>query len=83
MAEFGAHRFRHKHRFNELGNDRARADQHQVVERPGIGDDEPHADLEAESSQVLPLALQIVEAVGLEHVMRLEKSVERVAGFEA
>jgi hypothetical protein len=32
--------------------------------------------------QLLPLARQIVEAVRLEHIVRLEKSIERVASAE-
>jgi hypothetical protein len=45
-----------------------------MVERPGIGDDKPHALLETEPLQVAPLALQIVEAVGLKHVRATDAS---------
>jgi hypothetical protein len=33
--------------------------------------------------QVLPFARQIIETIGLEHIVRLEKAVERVAGAKA
>ncbi len=37
---------------------------------------------ETEPPQVAPLALQVIEAVGLEYVMRLQKTVEGVARTE-
>ena len=71
MAQLVADGLRRQHLFEQLGQNAARADQHQVVERPGIGDDEPHGASEAEAFQVAALALQIFDAVGLVNLVRL------------
>jgi hypothetical protein len=51
-------------------------DQHQIIERPGVGNDEPHARSEAEPLQVVTLAFDILKGVWLEHVMCLQKLLE-------
>ncbi len=83
MRKFIVHRPGHENRLEQLGQHIDRFDQDQIIERPGIGDDKPHALLETEPLQVALLALQIVEAVGLKHVMRLQKPVEGIARAKA
>src|SRR5579859_2785389 len=53
-----------------------RPDQHQIVDRAGVGDDNPHAASEAQSFQVPLLTIEIGEDGGLEQFMGLQKSVE-------
>lgn len=60
----------------------ALSNQHQIVQRPGIGDDEPHAPLQADAAQVAPLLFQLLQRVLHEDVVRFEKAVERLARFK-
>lgn len=82
MAQLGVDRLRYEYLSEQLWKYFVLADQHQVVERAGIGDDEPHAASEAGFFQVFSVAFQVVQAVRLEHIMRLQKPIERVAGAE-
>jgi hypothetical protein len=61
----------------------ARADQHQVIERPGICDNAPHAISEAEPLQIAALSFEILYAVGLVHLVRLQEPVELVTRRQA
>jgi hypothetical protein len=42
MAQLGVHRLRYEYPLEQPWKDIALADQHQVIERPGIGANEPH-----------------------------------------
>jgi hypothetical protein len=52
------------------------------MQRPRVRDDDPHAASEAETLQVLPLPLQIVNRIGLEHPVLFEKTIELVEDLE-
>src|SRR5262249_50349996 len=83
MTQLGVHQLRHQQLSEQFWKYSALADQHQVIERTGIGDNEPHAASEAGLFEVLSVTFQIVEGVRLKHVMRLQEPVERFAGGEA
>lgn len=78
MTQFGANRFRHQHGLKELRKEFDRTDEYQVIERPGVGDDDPNT-ASAESIEGLPLTLKICEAIGLEDLMRLQEPIKLYA----
>lgn len=83
MCKFVTHSHGHENHLEQVWQDVDCVDQDQIIEGTGIGDNQPHGFLKTESLQIAPLALQIFKAVGLEHVMRLQKTVERVARSKA
>ena len=52
-------------------------DQHQIIYRPSIGDDNPHL-LKTQTFQVFALALQILQCVLFVYAMGLEKPVKLI-----
>lgn len=66
-----------------LGQKLDLTDEHQVVQRPGVGDDDAHFASNAEPVQVLPVALELGRGHGFVEAARLEKAVQRGAGREA
>ena len=65
------------------GKNIALSNQHQIVQRPGIGDNEPHVPLKADAAQVAPLLFQILKRIFHEYFMSLQETVERLARFKA
>ena len=58
-------------------------DQDKVVQRTGIGNDEPYRSSESKTRKVIPLVIQVVERERGEEAMGLEESVHRWSGPEA
>ena len=56
--------------------------QDQVVDRPGIGDDEPQR-LESQLFQSVTIPLEVFHGVVFVHAMGLEESIEPVPGSKA
>jgi hypothetical protein len=83
MAELVINRSRHQDLLEQFRQYLDRVNQYKIIDRPGIGDDEPHGLSESEPFQVSPLAREVVEAVRLEHIMGLEEAIEGVAGTKA
>jgi hypothetical protein len=83
MRKFIAHRLGHENRLEQLWQQVDCFDQNQIVDGPVSATTSRMRLSETEPPQVAPLALQIIKAVGLEHVMRLQKTVEGVARTEA
>jgi hypothetical protein len=67
----------------ELEQDFALADQDEIVDRPGIGDDDRHRLSQPEPAQILAVAFEILDLIFNKDAVRLEKSVKRRAGREA
>ncbi len=82
VAEFRSHHLGCEHRAEQPGEEVDLSDEHQVVERTGIGDD-PHATSEAEAVERLLLSLDVDQRVGLEHAVLLEEAIQLGAYLEA
>jgi hypothetical protein len=74
---------RNENPFKQRGQEVDFVDQQQVVERPCIGDDQPHALSKSEPLQIASLPPQIVQAVRLEYAVALQEAVQLIAGRKA
>ena len=82
VGEFILHHLWYEHPLEWLWQQLDVAGQHEVMERPGIGDDQQHAGSEAEPLQVAAVALQIVCRVCAEDAVPGQKLIELGAGGE-
>ena len=82
MVEFVAHLGWDQHFVHQGGDDPDFADQHEVVQRSGVGNGEAQA-LEAEAVEGLLLAPPLLRRHAVVHPVRLEEAVELVARLDA
>jgi len=76
IALFCADRPGNQHSREQRRKEIDRADQDRIIQRPGIGDDDPLAASKPQPVDHLLLAMEIGKRIRLENIVRLQKSVE-------
>ncbi len=76
ISQFVKYRLWDTHLIEQLGEKVDGLDQHQIIDRPCISDDNPHKPLQANCMEVLAVPRQVLPGVGSKDPMRHEKSIE-------
>jgi hypothetical protein len=89
VLQFVPNEFWNEYLFEQSGQDFDLPNQDKIVQRTGVGDDQPHRPLESNSVKVVPILVQVihrkrkVDLMGLEHLVQClaRRQSEQTAQF--
>ena len=79
MPQFVPDDLWHEHLLEQDRQDSDLLNQYKVIQRTGVGDNEPHWSSEPKTSKVTPVAIQIVERIRGIEVMGLQECIQRLS----
>jgi hypothetical protein len=83
VPQFVSHYLRHKYLLEEGSQNVDLLDQNQIIQRAGVGDNEPHRWSEPETLKVIPVLLDVVERIRGVDIMGLEEPVQGLSRLES
>jgi hypothetical protein len=78
VLQFILHDLRNEYSLEKDRQDFDLPNLYKVVQGTGVGDDEPHRQLESKAAKVVPIAIQVVDAVRNIDLTRLKEAVQRL-----
>jgi hypothetical protein len=83
VLQFVPNEFRNEYPFEQSGQDFDLSDQDKIVQRTGVGDDQPHRPLESNSAKIVSIPVEIIDRKGEVDPMRLEHVVQGLASRQS
>jgi len=82
VPQFVPHDLRHEYLLKEGRQNCDLFNQYEVIQRTGVGDNEPHWSSEAKTPKVIPVVLEVIERIRHVDIMGLEEHIQRLSRRE-